>query len=192
MTNTVVQNESVVQTDAELITSVAAGDERAFRLLADRYTKLIFSLAYRMNFNAAGAEDMVQETLLRLWQKAGDWDANRGASVRTWLCRIAVNLCIDTKRKTKRDYTGEMPEQVDTSPSAQAMLEQRETSSIVRRAIEALPDRQRAALVLFHYERLAVKDIATTLKMTPKAVERLLDRARRGVRRNLQGVEGGL
>ena len=190
VTGTIVNEEGAVRSDTDLIAAIAGGDEGAFRLLADRYTKLIFSLAYRMGFSRGQAEDALQETLLKLWQRAGDWDADRGASVRTWLCRIAVNHCIDMKRKTKRDYTGEMPEQVDPAISAQTMLEQRDTARTVRQAIADLPERQRASLVLFHYERMAVKDIAVTLQLTPKAVERLLDRARQGLRRTLAGMEG--
>ena len=177
-------------TDQELMTRIAKQDEKAFRLLADRHTGLLFNMAYRMNFSRAQAEDIVQETLFRVWQKAGDWDPNKGASPRTWMCRIATNLCIDNKRKAVHEYDGEAPERADTAPSAQAVLEADEAGGIVGRALQDLPARQRSAMVLFHYEGMTMKEIAAVLKTTPKSVERLLDRARWTLRRELETYRG--
>jgi RNA polymerase sigma-70 factor, ECF subfamily len=135
---------------------------------------------------------VVQETLLRLWQKAADYDAQRGASVKTWICRIATNLCIDERRKSGREYHGEAPEKADPAQGAQAAMEDRQTGQIVGRVLQDLPERQRSALVLFHYEGLSVKEIAHALKTTPKGAERLLDRSRQALRRGLEEFKGVL
>ncbi len=184
--------EAAGGSDAELIAKVAAGDEASFRALTERYTGLIFSVAYRISYNRSAAEDAVQETLLRLWQKAGDYDAARGASVKTWLCRIATNLIIDERRKSGREYHGEVPEKADPAEGAQAVMEGRQTGQIVGRVLQDLPERQRSALVLFHYEGLSVKEIAEVLKTTPKGAERLLDRSRQALRRGLEEYKGVL
>lgn len=178
--------------DEDIIAKVAGGDEASFRILTERYTGLIFSVAYRISYNRTAAEDVVQETLLRLWQKASDYDAQRGASVKTWICRIATNLCIDERRKSGREYQGDVPEKADPAEGAQAAMEGRQTGQIVGRVLQDLPERQRSALVLFHYEGLSVKEIAQVLKTTPKGAERLLDRSRQALRRGLEEFKGVL
>ncbi|HTK86009.1 MAG TPA: sigma-70 family RNA polymerase sigma factor [Patescibacteria group bacterium] len=186
------REETAGGSDEDLVARIAAGDERAFRDFAERYTGLIFSVAWRMSRSRAAAEDIVQETLLRLWQKAGDYDVKRGASVKTWLCRIATNLCIDEKRKGGREYGGELPETADPSEGAQKTMETKETGEIVGRVMQELPERQRSALILFHYEGMSVKEIAEVLQTTPKGAERLLDRSRQALRRGLEVYKGVL
>ena len=176
--------------DEDLIARIAAGDQRAFRALADRYAGLLFSIARRMGFRADGAEDIVQETWLRVWRHAGRWSPKGGASVKTWLCRIAGNLCIDALRKKRHEAGAEIPDVADGAPGAQAGLESRQTALIVAGALQSLPGRQRAALVMFHYEEFSVAEIAAALDTTVKGVEGLLSRARKELRVTLEKQEG--
>lgn len=176
--------------DEELIARITAGDEAAFRVLAERYGNLLYSIAYRMRFSKAGAEDVVQEAMMRIWQHAGKWDKAKGASVKTWICRIASNLCIDDLRKQGRE-TGDMPEdRADDAAGPHDALEEKQTGAMVGRQLQALPRRQRMALVLFHYEGLSVVEVAQALGTSHKGAESLLTRARVALRQRLEKYEG--
>lgn len=193
MTLNVVRLETQINPgDDSLIAQVAARDEAAFRLLGERYSGLVFTIAFRMLNNRAGAEDVVQDVLIKLWNNAGDWDRARGASVKTWICRIATHSCIDVQRKRKRETLGDVPETADAADGAETMLKTRQTGIIVGRALQELPERQRLALVMFHYEDLSVADIATVLETSPKAAEGLLTRGRAALRQSLEAYKGEL
>jgi RNA polymerase sigma-70 factor, ECF subfamily len=186
------ENKTESLGDDELIARIAGGDKAAFRLFVDRHTGLIFSLGWRMLHNRQEAEDVAQETFLRVWQHAGSWQADKGAAVRTWLYRIASNLCTDRYRKTRRERIVEaVPDSADDGQGAQKELENRQTGKIVGQALQTLPERQRAALVLFHYEEMRVAEIASILKTSAKGTENLLYRARINLRRELER-QGGI
>lgn len=178
--------------DEILIARVASKDEQAFRMMSERYSGLIFSIAYRMLNNRTAAEDMVQDVLFKLWNFAGDWQAEKGASVKTWLCRITGNACIDVQRKKKPVNIDDVPEMADTARDAEGDIRTRETGAIVGAALQELPERQRLALVMFHYEEMSVIDIAAVLKITPKAAEGLLTRGRMTLRQSLAAYKGAL
>lgn len=191
MTGKVVRLETLPGDDV-LIRRVAARDEAAFGVLSERYAGLIYSIAYRMLNNRSAAEDMVQDVLFKLWNFAGDWQAEKGASVKTWLCRITGNACIDGLRKKKPVNIDDVPDMADTAQNAEGDLRERETGVIVGRALQGLPERQRLALVMFHYEEMSVIDIAGVLKITPKAAEGLLTRGRLSLRQSLAAYKGVL
>jgi len=191
VTGNVVRLETLPR-DEILIARVAVKDEAAFRIMSERYSGLIFSIAYRMLNNRAAAEDMVQDVLFKLWNFAGDWQAQKGASVKTWLCRITGNACIDGLRKKKPVNIDAVPDMADTAQNAEGNLRDRETGAIVGRALQDLPERQRLALVMFHYEEMSVIDIASVLKITPKAAEGLLTRGRLALRQSLAAYKGVL
>lgn len=176
--------------DEILIARIATRDEAAFRMLADRYSGLLFSVAYRMLNSHAGAEDMVQDALIKIWNHAGDWDPKRGASVKTWICRIISYACIDVKRKSGRETLGEVPETADPGRNAETAVSDGETGAIVGKAMQDLPERQRLALVMFHYEGLSVAEIAAALETSPKAAEGLLTRGRSALRDSLVKYKG--
>lgn len=178
--------------DEILIARVASKDEQAFKVMSERYSGLIFSIAYRMLNNKAAAEDMVQDVLFKLWNFAGDWQAEKGASVKTWLCRITGNACIDVQRKKKPVNIDDVPEMADPARDAEADIRAHETGVIVGAALQKLPERQRLALVMFHYEEMSVIDIAAVLKITPKAAEGLLTRGRMTLRQSLAAYKGAL
>lgn len=178
--------------DDALIKLVAKKDEAAFRALSERYAGLIFSIAYRMLNNRAAAEDIVQDVLLKLWNFAGEWQAEKGASVKTWLCRITGNACIDGLRRKKPVNIDDVPEIGDTAQNAEGHMRQSETGIIVGKALQELPERQRLALVMFHYEDMSVVEIGVALKVTPKAAEGLLTRGRAALRESLTRYKGEL
>lgn len=172
--------------DTVLIQAAASGDRDCFTVLAKRYTGMMYAVAFRMTGSGPMAEDVVQESLVRLWTKAASWDKDKGASVKTWLYRITSNMAVDLIRKNKGGVY-EVPECLaDDKMTADKKIQQKEKAIIVRESVMALPDRQREALVLCYYEGLSNAEAANIMKTTVKAVEGLLVRARKAVYADLK------
>jgi RNA polymerase sigma-70 factor, ECF subfamily len=165
--------------DAALMHALGQGDAAAYRALSAAYLQRVVNYAQRLLANAAEAEDVTQEVFLRLWQGARTWEPN--ALVVTWLFRVAHNLCVDRLRRADR-YSEDEAEAGTDSHRPSRLLERRELSEAVQRAVDGLPARQRAALLLSHYEGLGNPEIAAILELGVEAVESLLARARRRLR----------
>src|SRR5688500_10003598 len=170
-----------VADDDTLMARVAVRDADAFRALAERHGPLPYRIAWRMTGDAAEAEDLAQEALLRLWDKAPQWRAG-GSGVGAWLTRVAMNLSLDRLRR-RRFASGEpVPELADEARLADEVLEAEQAAAAVRAQIAALPERQRAAIVLTYYEDVPNRTAADMLEVNLKAFESLLFRARAALR----------
>ena len=180
------------KSDEDLMLCIASGQHEDFQELARRYTKLLYSVAYRMVSQKADAEDIVQESLLRIWSKAHLWKPNSGAAVSTWIYRIAYNLCIDQKRKQKIKMAPLDDNEMDMTQRTDRKLEAKQVGKIVGQAIKALPERQKAALLLCHHQGMSNADAAQIMGTSVKAVEGLLVRARQALRADLTKYEGVL
>jgi RNA polymerase sigma-70 factor (ECF subfamily) len=174
------------ESDDALMARVAARDTAALKLLADRHAQLPWRIAYRMLADSAEAEDVAQEALLRLWQYADRWQAG-GPGVAAWLTRVATNACLDRLRRRRFTSDEAVPERADESALADEAIEEDEVRKAVAECIEALPDRQRAAIVLTYYEERQNKMAAEILAMQLKAFESLLLRARAALRGCVEG-----
>jgi RNA polymerase sigma-70 factor (ECF subfamily) len=174
------------ESDDALMARVAARDTAALKLLADRHAQLPWRIAYRMLADSAEAEDVAQEALLRLWQHADRWQAG-GPGVAAWLTRVATNACLDRLRRRRFTSDEAVPERADESALADEAIEEDEVRKAVAECIEALPDRQRAAIVLTYYEERQNKMAAEILAMQLKAFESLLLRARAALRGCVEG-----
>ncbi len=170
--------------DAALIQLVQGGDTSAYRELSDRYLERILNFAFRMLNDAAEAEDVAQETFLRLWKHSGEYKPKQKPS--TWLFTITKNLCIDRLRKRKPQLVEEDVGSDSARPST--MLERKRISLAVQQAISQLPERQRVALALSHFEGMSNPEIADVLSVGVEAVESLLSRARRRLREQLESL----
>lgn len=183
--------------EAALVSKVASGDGFAFRLLTDRHLKTVVAIARRMLRDDAEAEDVAQETFLRLWRSGGSLDVGH-AGVRPWLRRVVSNLCIDRVRgRAKLTPVDELPE-VPEEARQLAAMESEEMKQRVDGALKKLPDRQRLALTLFHYEGMSQIEVGNVMGISDEAVESLLGRARRQLKadlksewRSLISVSGG-
>ena len=166
---------------------VAAGDRRAWASLVERHLSAIHGAAWYLLADRAEAEDVAQEAFLRLLPKAPDWRSD-GASVRTWLRRVAVNLSIDrlrARRSVSLDVVAERPVDMDVD----ADLDRRRR---VAAALDALPERQRTVIVLVHYHGYSQREAAELMNVSTDALESLLARARRNLKRRLDAVAADL
>lgn len=180
---------SAWQDEAALLARVAAGDPAASRAVVDRYLGSIHRFAYRLLGDQAEAEDIAQEAFLRLWRQAARWEPR--ATIGTWLYRVARNLCVDRLRARQTRRQAPPPEPPEPTPDGASLLERRELSESVQQAIEELPERQRMALVLVHYEGLRNYEAAEVMEVHVDALESLLARARRQLRQRLRPLREG-
>jgi RNA polymerase sigma-70 factor (ECF subfamily) len=167
--------------DEALLARVAEGDPAAVRALVARKLPRLMSLGQRMLGDAAEAEDVAQEAFLRVWKQAPRWQPGR-AKFDTWLHRVALNLCYDRLRRRREVVTDTPPEQTDPGRSAEQGLVARDTAAQVAGALAALPDRQREAIVLCHYQELGNIEAAAAMGVSVEALESLLGRGRRALR----------
>jgi len=174
--------------DEELMQEVADGDMDAFGELVRRHQDAAWRIAYHYVGDRAEAEDLAQEAFLKILDAASSYCPT--ARFSTYLYRVIANLCIDYHRKRRPHYPGEMPPQESPSDEPDTQLKTRERDRAIQMALEALPDRQRMAVVLCYFEDLPLAEIAEAMDTTYKAVERLLARARKSLAPHLEGFFG--
>ena len=167
--------------DEELLSRVARGDPAAVRALMARKLSRINGLAVRMLGDAAEAEDVTQEVFVRAWRQAEHWKPGV-AKFDTWLHRVALNLCYDRLRRRREIPTEAPPDQIDEGPAPDRGLEAADVGGRVAAAMARLPDRQREAIVLCHYQELGNIEAAALMGVSVEALESLLSRGRRALR----------
>jgi RNA polymerase sigma-70 factor (ECF subfamily) len=172
--------EGPASEDAALLARYAAGDLAAARALADRHLRRVLGFARRMLGDAAEAEDVAQEAMLRLWQTAPRWRAGE-ARVSTWLYRVTANLCTDRLRRHRTVALDETAEAPDPAPGALAAMMAADRAAALEAALALLPPRQRQAVVLRHLEGLGNPEIALVMDIGVEAVESLIARGRRAL-----------
>ncbi len=176
-----------VPSDADLMRQLAEGDTAALASLVRRYQSRVRGLAYRVLGNVADADDVAQETFMRVWRGAGPY-ADSGHFA-TWLMRIAANLCIDRKRHSRHEVSGLNDEmyRIPARPEP-AAGESAEIIDAVSAAVAELPERQRLAMVLHRYEDKSYRQIAELTGWSESAVESLLVRAYANLRQKLSAL----
>ncbi len=183
-------------TDEALVAEIAAGDQRAFAEIVRRHAGRLRALALRFSGGMAEADDIVQETFWSLWRNAGRWQPG-GPPFAAYLTRMAINRAIDgeRKRKTRRFFGLDAVEDAaDPGLPADQQMETSSTLKAVARDIHALPERQRAAILLAADGERSNAEIAEAMGLSVGAVEQLLVRARRTLRMRLaeREAQGGL
>lgn len=182
------RSEDTFQADLSEIRAIAAGDSAAFQRLIDREAPRLVRLAYGMLGRLDEAEDVVQDTMIRLWESAASWTPD--ARIGTWLHRVCYNRAIDALRRRRavadESALDEIPDDAD---APDAGIIRGETILSVRDAIERLPARQRTAVLLFHFQDFSQRDAAGVMGISEDAFESMLARARRQLKR-LLGSDG--
>ena len=184
--------------DAEVMLRVAAGDDHAFDYLVDKFRRPMNSFMYRMTRNQAVAEELAQEVFLRVYRSRQTYAAS--AKFTTWLYRIATNLAVNHARDTKHERpenmvnidepdtdTGLTVDVADRGLNAEQLILRRERLAAIRKHVEALPERQRAAVIMHKYQNMDYKQIAEVLKLSESATKSLLFRAYETLRETLKG-----
>jgi len=176
--------------DEDLIARVGRGEPAAVQAFVARKLPRIVALARRMLGDAAEAEDVAQETFLRAWKEARRWRPGK-ARFDTWMHRVALNLCYDRLRRRREHPTDAPPEQTDPGPAPDRGLHALDTGRRVEAALMALPERQREAVVLCHYQELGNIEAAGLMGISVEALESLLGRGRRALRAALADLKEG-
>ena len=169
--------------DAILMRRTADGDAAAFRQLVDRHADRLLAYSHRLVGERSIAEDVVQDTYLSLWRTAARWTP--AAKVSTWLYRVARNAALDRIRRRRPSVEPESVTLIDPGPLPDAALVASDRATVVRIALDGLPERQREAIILVHYEGLSGADASAVLEVSVEALESLLSRGRRNLRQAL-------
>lgn len=181
--------------DDELMVLAGRGNRDAFTELVRWHGPRAGSIAGRITDNHGDAEEIVQEALLRAWTKAPDWEPRDGRGDRarfsTWLHRVVVNLALDRVRRPRTAALDAVPEVADPEPDAFERTVAHQRSTRVAAAVSSLPDRQRAVLVLCHYEEMSNTEAAAVLGLSVGAVESLAGARPTHVAQGPRGVRGG-
>jgi len=181
----------MARSDVQLMLDVKAGDERSFELLLQRYRTPLVNFLYRMVRAREEAEDLAQEVFLRVYRARKDYVPS--AKFTTWLFRIATNLALNSVRDNRHqrlEVSLDAPVTVDAEdgdekvldiaekhPNIEQYMVEEARKKMIRHAIDKLPEKQRAAVLLHKYQELDYGDIAKILECSESALKSLLFRA---------------
>jgi RNA polymerase sigma-70 factor (ECF subfamily) len=181
-----IEARRAMEADQELALarSAQAGDLDAFEELVRRHQRGLFGYLYRMCGNPADAEEMAQQALVKAWKGLAGFRGD--SSFKTWLYRIATNLCINraTRRKPMVQLPEDLPAAATSEPPEVYAREQR--IAAVRGALDRLPADQRAALVMVEFQEMSYQQVASAMGRSVRAVDSLLFRGRQNLRRLLE------
>lgn len=190
--------------DHDLLREIALGNHDCFEILVNRHTQTFFNLAYRTLQNHQDAEDVIQRVFLDLWQNPRRWDERKGAKFTTWLYKVVVNRCLDHKRKHHRSEANHVAYEVadydsekdglgacyQQSSERRQILESKQVLESQAVQLESwiseLPESQQTALNLVIYQQLPQKEVADIMETSVKAVESLLSRAKKTLKKRYQ------
>ena len=171
----------IADPDEDLVRRVGQGDPAAIQSMVARKLPRMLALARRMLGDPIEAEDVAQEALLRAWRQAPRWAPGK-ARFDTWLHRVALNLCYDRLRRRREIATDAPPDRPYEGAAPDRGLLAADVGRRVDAALARLPDRQREAIVLCHYQELTNIEAAALMEVSVEALESLLSRGRRALR----------
>jgi RNA polymerase sigma-70 factor, ECF subfamily len=201
MANSVVAADAAAA-DVDAMLRVKTGDESAFAYLVQKYRRPMVGFMYRMCHNPSTAEELAQEVFLRVYRSRTSYEPS--AKFATWLYRIATNLAVNHARDTRHERpentlrldepdqeTGNTPDLADDSLSAEEQILKRERLAAIRGVVNALPERQRIAVIMHKYQQMDYRQIAGVLKLSESATKSLLYRAYETLREQLKDFVSG-
>jgi RNA polymerase sigma-70 factor (ECF subfamily) len=183
--------------DVDVMLRVKAGDQSAFAYLVQKYRRPMVGFMYRLCHNPSTAEELAQEVFLRVYRSRTSYEPS--AKFTTWLYRIATNLAVNHARDTRHERpentvrldepdqeTGTTPDLADETLSAEEQILKRERLAAIRKKVNALPERQRVAVIMHKYQQMDYRQIAGVLKLSESATKSLLFRAYETLREQLK------
>lgn len=184
-------------TDAEIMLRVKEGDESAFEYLVQKYRRAMVSFMYRMAHSSTVAEELAQEVFLRIYRSRSGYEPT--AKFTTWMYRIATNLAVNHARDTRHERpenmvsldvpdeeTGQTLDIADKVANVEEEIMRRERLAAIRKHVDALPERQRLAVLMHKYQQMDYAQIADVLKLSESATKSLLFRAYQTLRVQLK------
>jgi RNA polymerase sigma-70 factor (ECF subfamily) len=188
--------------DVDVMLRVKTGDESAFSFLVQKYRRPMVGFMYRLCHNPSTAEELAQEVFLRVYRSRTTYEPS--AKFTTWLYRIATNLAVNHARDTRHERventvrldepdqeTGTTPDLADESLTAEEQILKRERLAAIRSKVNALPERQREAVIMHKYQQMDYREIAGVLKLSESATKSLLFRAYETLREQLKEFVSG-
>jgi RNA polymerase sigma-70 factor (ECF subfamily) len=188
--------------DADVMLRVKTGDESAFAYLVQKYRRPMVGFLCRLCHNPAAAEELAQEVFLRVYRSRENYEAS--AKFSTWIYRIATNLAVNHARDTRHERpevtvrldepdqeTGTTPDLADGSLTVEEQILKRERLAAIRNKVNALPERQRLAVIMHKYQQMDYRQIADVLKLSESATKSLLFRAYETLREQLKEFVSG-
>jgi len=201
MANSSVSRDDALS-DVDVMLRVKTGDESAFTYLVQKYRRPMVGFMYRLCHNASTAEELAQEVFLRVYRSRSSYEPT--AKFTTWLYRIATNLAVNYARDTRHERpentlrldepdreTGTTPDLADDSLTAEEQILKRERLAAIRSKVNALPERQRVAVIMHKYQQMDYREIAGVLKLSESATKSLLFRAYETLREQLKEFVSG-
>jgi RNA polymerase sigma-70 factor, ECF subfamily len=195
----------MARSDVQLMLDVKAGDEQSFALLLQRYRSPLVNFLYRMVRNREQAEDLAQEVFIRVYRARAEYVPS--AKFTTWLFRIATNLALNSLRDTRHqrmeisldapvtadaeDGDERTLDVADKHPDIEQHLVEEARKAMIKHAIDKLPEKQRAAVLLHKYQELDYNEIAKILECSESALKSLLFRAYENLRVELAPLVAG-
>ena len=194
-----VRGRTVVSAEEKaLIERCKRGDLAAFNDLVRKYEKQVYNFAYRLTGNYDDANDVAQDAFLRVFNAIGTFRGD--ASFSTWLFRITTNVFLDERKRARAHPQASLDEYLelgessvtrqieDPSPTPEAVLEESERAQLLQKAVENLPENQRAMVTLYHGQQKSYEEIAEIMDLPIGTVKSRLNRARLALKEKLSGL----
>lgn len=170
--------------DVSLMTKIAEGDVQAFEMLVDKYADTLYAFSWRLCMEKTTAEDLTQDVFLKIWKNSEKWKPS--AKLSTWLYQVTYHTYVDKKRRKRSEVSDDVLRDFpDRRENPEEAVIKADTSLRVVHAINSLPESQKEALVLCYYQGLSSKEAAIVMETSSGAVESLLFRARKTLKKKL-------
>ncbi len=176
-----------MKSEAEIKRAIEEGDEQAFAMLYERYSERVYNTALSFTKNEEEAEEITQETFVKVYKKVLTFRME--SSLNTWIYRIAVNTSLNYLKKRKRFLffkNSLSPTQTIDFEHPGVLLENKENAAALYKVLDRLPTNQKTAFILSYIEELPRQEVADIMETSLKAVESLLQRAKRNMRSELE------
>lgn len=182
--------------DTELIKHILDGNRDRFRVLVEQHQQMVFRTCMGFVHNKEDAEDLAQDVFVQAYRSLSGFKGESAFS--TWIYRIAVNASLNKIRKSSwnsafqrldtlfgQDKNKELPLPLINSENPEETIIREEHAEWIRKALDSLPENQKTAIILSKYDDLPQKEIAEIMNITEGAVEALLQRAKKNLRKKL-------